>query len=263
MQEFESISASSYDPSALATKLTAKAGEGWSVVAIVPTGGDVTAFLSRDKADDSDSSSAPGETKPAVDTKVDDKDDAETTKAAETIDAISDDKPDDEPSSLLLPAKSETSSETQPESKSEPVTEPSGWAIAPEPATPSSTPGTPGSPGTGGTAQPTGVQPSITIQPATTYEPATTPGYQPAPAPTPTPASTPAASTPAASTPAATTPAAATPAPATPEPAAAPAVPAGWYADPAGRFELRYWDGSTWTEHVSRSGQQFTDPPVA
>ena len=36
MQEFESISASSYDPSALATKLTAKAAEGWSVVAIVP-----------------------------------------------------------------------------------------------------------------------------------------------------------------------------------------------------------------------------------
>ena len=44
---------------------------------------------------------------------------------------------------------------------------------------------------------------------------------------------------------------------------ATPAVPAGWYADPAGRFELRYWDGSTWTEHVSRAGQQFTDPPVA
>jgi len=45
--------------------------------------------------------------------------------------------------------------------------------------------------------------------------------------------------------------------------AATPAVPAGWYADPAGRFELRYWDGGTWTEHVSRAGQQFTDPPVA
>jgi hypothetical protein len=42
-----------------------------------------------------------------------------------------------------------------------------------------------------------------------------------------------------------------------------PAVPAGWYADPAGRFELRYWDGGTWTEHVSRAGQQYTDPPVA
>ncbi|MGH9139314.1 MAG: DUF2510 domain-containing protein [Acidimicrobiales bacterium] len=42
-----------------------------------------------------------------------------------------------------------------------------------------------------------------------------------------------------------------------------PSVPAGWYADPAGRFELRYWDGNAWTEHVSRAGQQYTDPPVA
>lgn len=42
-----------------------------------------------------------------------------------------------------------------------------------------------------------------------------------------------------------------------------PAVPAGWYADPSNRFELRYWNGTEWTEHVARSGQQFTDPPVA
>ena len=40
-------------------------------------------------------------------------------------------------------------------------------------------------------------------------------------------------------------------------------APAAWYPDPSGRFELRYWNGSAWTEHVSRSGQQFTDPPVA
>ena len=40
-------------------------------------------------------------------------------------------------------------------------------------------------------------------------------------------------------------------------------VPAGWYADPSGRYELRYWDGNQWTEHVSRAGQQYTDPPVA
>ena len=54
------------------------------------------------------------------------------------------------------------------------------------------------------------------------------------------------------------------PAPA-PAPAPAPVVtvPAGWYADPAGRFELRYWDGLAWTEHVARGGQQYTDPPVA
>ena len=41
------------------------------------------------------------------------------------------------------------------------------------------------------------------------------------------------------------------------------AAPAGWYADPSGRFELRYWDGDRWTEHVSRGGTQHTDPPVA
>ncbi len=54
------------------------------------------------------------------------------------------------------------------------------------------------------------------------------------------------------------------PAPAAdPAPAATPAIPAGWYADPAGRYELRYWDGAQWTEHVSRAGQQYSDPPVA
>ncbi len=40
-------------------------------------------------------------------------------------------------------------------------------------------------------------------------------------------------------------------------------VPAAWYADPSNRFELRYWNGKEWTEHVAKSGQQFTDPPVA
>ena len=41
------------------------------------------------------------------------------------------------------------------------------------------------------------------------------------------------------------------------------ATPAAWYPDPSKRFELRYWDGSEWTEHVARGGQQFTDQPVA
>jgi len=68
----------------------------------------------------------------------------------------------------------------------------------------------------------------------------------PAPAPAPAPAAEPMA--------------AAAPAPA---PAPADAVPAGWYPDPSSRFELRYWDGTRWTEHVSRGGQQSTDPPVA
>jgi len=40
-------------------------------------------------------------------------------------------------------------------------------------------------------------------------------------------------------------------------------TPAGWYDDPEQPGQQRYWDGTAWTEHVSRQGQQFTDPPVA
>ncbi len=40
-------------------------------------------------------------------------------------------------------------------------------------------------------------------------------------------------------------------------------APAAWYPDPSKRFELRYWDGAVWTEHVARGGQKFTDQPGA
>ena len=40
------------------------------------------------------------------------------------------------------------------------------------------------------------------------------------------------------------------------------ASPAGWYADPLGRHQLRYYDGAQWTEHVSSNGQTSIDPPV-
>lgn len=36
-----------------------------------------------------------------------------------------------------------------------------------------------------------------------------------------------------------------------------------WAADPFRRFELRYYDGTRWTEHVSTGGVQSTDAPVA
>jgi hypothetical protein len=154
---------------------------------------------------------------------------------------VKDDKDDTAAAALVLPAKTEPAAEEvaaeaeeKAEETTEPVSEPSGWAIAPESTTT--------------TAEPTGVQPTRAATGAAAYQPA---------------AEAVGATTPAA---AATAAAAATPAAAaaaTPAAAAAPAVPAGWYADPAGRFELRYWDGSTWTEHVSRAGQQFTDPPVA
>lgn len=137
--EFITVTASAYDAATLATKLTAHSAQGWDVVAIVPTGSELTAFCRR-------------------------------------------------------PATAETS------------------VMATVAATVDATP------------------------PVTQIE-------------TPTPA-------------------AATQSPATPVASSASvtntaAAPAGWYADPSGRYELRYWDGGAWSEHVARGGQQFTDPPVA
>jgi len=91
----------------------------------------------------------------------------------------------------------------------------------------------------------------------TTSPTTTTPTASPTPVspnPTPTPVSQPAATnaTSTASTTASTT-----------SSVGDATAPAAWYPDPSGRFELRYWNGSAWTEHVSRNGQQFTDPPVA
>ena len=37
-------------------------------------------------------------------------------------------------------------------------------------------------------------------------------------------------------------------------------VAAQWANDPLGRFEVRYWDGSQWTEHVANGGVAALDP---
>lgn len=195
MQEFTTVSASSYDPAALATKLTEKASEGWSVAGIVSTGGDVTAFLSR--VSDGASSSS-------------------------TDSAASDSSSDGSSGSALtgsgVTGSSSTAAYTTPSSNEPPkVTEPAGWATAPSS---SSSPSGAGFGSDSGSSS----APMAPIAEQQSYAPAAG-AYNPAPS--------------------------------------APAVPAGWYADPANRFELRYWDGSTWTEHVSRAGQQYTDPPVA
>ena len=185
MHEYVTVSSSSYDPASLATKLTEKAAEGWTVVAIVPTGGDVTAFLSREGGAAS----------------------AASSNTSEPMMGASHHEP--EPT-MAMAAESAAPA---------PPVEPAGWAVAPEPA-----------------PAPVSSAPATVIQGAAPmadigggYNAQPAPAYQPAPAPA----------------------------------AALPAVPAGWYADPAGRFDLRYWDGGTWTEHVSRAGQQFTDAPVA
>jgi hypothetical protein len=160
MQEFSSISVSTYNPDELTGQLNEQVNDGWNVLAIVPTGSTVTAYLSR-----------------------------ETTGETPTADAS--------PAAAAVVAAS--APEPAPEPAPAPEPEPDHFEVA-------------------------GVAGAEAA--ANTTEQAT-PAVEP-----------------------------------TAEPAAA-AAPAGWYADPSSRFELRYWDGTTWTEHVSRGGQQFTDPPVA
>ncbi|MFM2079013.1 MAG: hypothetical protein RJA49_2903 [Actinomycetota bacterium] len=99
MQEFSSVSASSYDPAALAAKLTEKSADGWSVVSIVPTGGDVTAFLVREAG-------------------------AVATPEADTT-------------SAFAPALGATAVAAAATPEPEPVAaEPAGWAVAPETVAP-------------------------------------------------------------------------------------------------------------------------------
>jgi hypothetical protein len=37
-------------------------------------------------------------------------------------------------------------------------------------------------------------------------------------------------------------------------------VPSGWYDDPSGRHQQRYWSEGAWTAHVSDRGVTGTDP---
>ena len=39
-------------------------------------------------------------------------------------------------------------------------------------------------------------------------------------------------------------------------------TPPGWYPDPFGRFQVRYWDGEAWTANVSTNGVTAIDQPV-
>ncbi len=50
------------------------------------------------------------------------------------------------------------------------------------------------------------------------------------------------------------------PAAASPPVQPAAAAPGGWHPDPSGRHQQRYFDGSSWTEHVVDDGVQSTDP---
>ena len=337
MQEFSSVTASSYDAESLAPMLTEKASEGWSVVSIISAGTNVVAYLTRGGESAS--------TTPAVATaasgvaasegsggtvEFSDANDVveievnEEAAAAVSADAtaISPSLPEEDP-----PAEEPVVSSPEAVAAVEASGEPTGWgAVADTPSEPESpsvpdTPTVPESPtipetdspgfgavagGVGAVAGAAAIGGAVFGQEsagdtADSGDAATTDAAQDmlgssseAPAATtetsfgaaehagaaePTDgasgaglvdsigdatsgaadasADVSAASTEVAASTEATTEATSDDA------AAASGVPAGWYADPSGRFELRYWDGNAWTEHVSRAGQQYTDPPVA
>lgn len=37
-------------------------------------------------------------------------------------------------------------------------------------------------------------------------------------------------------------------------------VAPGWHPDPSGRWQVRWWDGSAWTDRVATAGRQASDP---
>lgn len=191
MQEFSSINVSSYEAGSLAERLTEQSRDGWHVVAIVPTGSSVTAYLARE-TDGRDTGSVDSETS------------RETAPSAEPA-------PADEP---IAPTLGGTATAIAPE----PASEPASASEAPTELS-------------GFTADVT----SSTSDSASHASSHTTSSSSDLSGDVSSDAGT----------------------------AATGAAPAGWYADPSGRYELRYWDGGQWTEHVSRAGQQYTDPPVA
>ena len=204
MQEFSSVTASSYDAESLSPLLNEKAADGWSVVSIVAAGTNIVAYLQRD-ADEHAGGTAPaaGEDAPS-----------EATPVVETPAEVAPATEEAAATDPFAPAAAVVDEAPAP------VNEPAGWASAPEEAA------------TEGAAQVSEPEPAAAREPVVA-EPVVAEPVVPGPAA------------------------------AEAAPGAESAVPAGWYADPSGRFELRYWDGAAWTEHVSRAGQQFTDPPVA
>ena len=216
MQEFTTVSSSSYDPSALAAKLNDKSAEGWSVVSIVSTGGDVTAFLQPDEATRpshgaADPVAAAPTRRPRRPRHVDA---SASSRAGRRVRADGAERADNagraEPSRAGRLGR-------RPRAGRRPSSRPSPSRVDRERID-----------------RPAGAD----VERDDPVEPSPRRRLPPPRSDAPSAAAAPADRADA-------------------------AVPAGWYADPAGRFELRYWDGGTWTEHVSRAGQQFTDPPVA
>jgi len=263
MQEFSAISVSTYSADGLAEKLTEASREGWEVVSIVNAGSSITAYLQRPASD-----AAPAQPDAEPDTEPD------TAEAAPVAEAPVIEAPViDEPVVEELVIEELAIDEPATITPTEPASEPDASTEAPvvdapaddiveevaqpsladelaalvpqlgDTSSPDPEPELPGEP-----------EPAPAEEPASSFAlgGATERPAEPAAEPA-TPEPEPADATPAD-----------TPAAGGSDAAAAPgAAPQGWYDDPSGRFQYRYWDGRQWTEHVSRDGQQYTDPPVA
>ncbi|MGK0479905.1 MAG: hypothetical protein ACJAQ9_002967 [Ilumatobacter sp.] len=234
MQEFSSITASSYDAESLAPMLTAKSAEGWEIVSIVAAGTNIVAYLSRESAG---SGSASGESDDvsvaassvaaaavAAAAVAEMPADASTNDSAAVVDTPT--LPGNDtpyvPADSSIPTESAATPSAADDAAAA-IAEPAGWAVAPD---------------------------------NDVAELAAQVGADDAATDTATDTATDIAAAGMADSSDQAVDAAG-------GSAAESSVPAGWYADPSGRYELRYWDGGAWTEHVSRAGQQFTDPPVA
>lgn len=225
MQEFSSITASSYDAESLAPMLTAKSAEGWEIVSIVAAGTNIVAYLSRESAG---SGSASGESDDvsvaassvAAAAVAEMPADASTNDSAAVVDTPT--LPGNDTPSVPADSSIPTESAATPSAADDAaaaIAEPAGWAVAPD----NDVAELAAQVGADDTATDTATDTAAAGMADSSDQAVDAAGGS----------------------------------------AAESSVPAGWYADPSGRYELRYWDGGAWTEHVSRAGQQFTDPPVA
>jgi Protein of unknown function (DUF2510) len=199
MYEYSSVNASAYDVDSLVAKLNGRSAEGWDVVSVLSSGGDIVAILKREGTG---VSAVAAVAEPVV----------------EAAPAPSYDYAAAAPAATIV------------EAAPAPVVEAVAPIAVPEPAAP--------------VAEPVGWGASAAETVTSSFDSGT-------------------AAVAAAAVAAPAVVAAAAPTAPAVAPAAVVTTPAGWYPDPSGRFEMRYWDGTAWSEHVSRQGQQYTDPPVA
>ena len=257
MFEYASVTASAYDVDSLVGKLNAHASQGWEVTSVVAAGGDVVAIMQRVRSTvDVEPAEAVAEETPAVAAVA-------TEHVAEEAAPVIEEAPAVSEAVSSVAEDAAPAVETSPFIESVAEAAPTGMDETASSLSDHASDALDGAgAGLAGAAAGVGVASIFgNDAPASAAEEAAQAVAPVIETVAPAVAEVPAAVEPTGWGSAQTT--VGTPVVPTPAPAPVVTTPAGWYPDPSGRFEMRYWDGSAWTEHVSRQGQQFTDPPVA